>query len=324
MPIPQEIHAYNAAQSPGDKRICETLAKAIDQHLARAENKIWHRHPVWFLDGNPIVGYSVLKGGVRLLFWSGQSFDEPGLTAEGKFKAAELRITDSKDLKARDLKRWLKKAKAIQWDYKNIVKRRGVLEKIGDDTLVKYSTQNLVMAYNDIPGVGSPVQADFAPTTPMQIDIAAIQYLYGPNLAYNAGNTVYTYTSTARYNETLWDGGGSDTIRVDGSANALISLVPGTWSQLGQPITYSERTATLTIDKAELLAGRFHLLQGSANFSICKAWHWGSPSASNWGRSTGSWGRRLGSKRASIPLKPTPICHNGRLYDKPKSSCVSR
>jgi serralysin len=126
-----------------------------------------------------------------------------------------------------------------------------VLEKIGDDTLVKYSTENLVMAYNDIPGIGAPVQAEFAPTTPMQIDIAAIQYLYGPNLAYNAGNTVYTYTSTARYNETLWDGGGTDTIRVDGSANALISLVPGTWSQLGLPITYSERnTTTLAIDKA--------------------------------------------------------------------------
>ena len=125
-----------------------------------------------------------------------------------------------------------------------------VLEKIGDDTLVKYSTENLVMAYNDIPGVGSPVQADFAPTTPMQIDIAAVQYLYGPNLAYNAGNTVYTYTSMARYNETLWDGGGSDTIRVDGAANAVISLVPGSWSQLGLPITYSDRTGTLTVDKA--------------------------------------------------------------------------
>lgn len=126
-----------------------------------------------------------------------------------------------------------------------------VLEKIGDDTLVKYSTENLVMAYNDIPGIGAPVQAEFAPTTPMQIDIAAIQYLYGPNLAYNAGNTVYTYTSTARYNETLWDGGGTDTLRVDGSANAVVSLVPGTWSQLGLPITYSERnTTTLAIDKA--------------------------------------------------------------------------
>jgi hypothetical protein len=34
-----------------------------------------------FLHGNPIVGYSKLKDCIRLLFWSGQSFDEPNLTA---------------------------------------------------------------------------------------------------------------------------------------------------------------------------------------------------------------------------------------------------
>ena len=89
MPIHKDIQAYNAAQSAGDKRICDALAKAIDRHLPDAESKIWHRHPVWFLDGNPIVGYHKLKDCIRLLFWSGQSFDEPGLEAEGSFKAAE-------------------------------------------------------------------------------------------------------------------------------------------------------------------------------------------------------------------------------------------
>jgi len=122
-----------------------------------------------------------------------------------------------------------------------------VLPKTGDDTLNEYSTQNLVMAYNDVPGLGSPVQADFAPTTPMRIDITAIQYLYGANMAFNAGDTVYTFVSTERYNQTLWDGGGTDTIRVDGSAAALISLLPGTWSRLGMPITYSERNGDLTV-----------------------------------------------------------------------------
>ena len=49
---------------------------------------MWHAHPVWFLDGNPVVGYSKLKDCVRLLFCSGQSFAQPGLKPEGKFKAA--------------------------------------------------------------------------------------------------------------------------------------------------------------------------------------------------------------------------------------------
>ena len=121
---------YNKAQQPGDRAICDLLAKAIDRHLPEAENKVWHAHPVWFLDGNPVVGYSKLKGSVRLLFWSGQSFDEEALASEGTFKAAEMRYTAAGDVKPRELARWLGKARDIQWDYKNIVKRRGVLERL--------------------------------------------------------------------------------------------------------------------------------------------------------------------------------------------------
>jgi len=130
MPIHKDILAYNAAQAAGDQRICDVLAKAIVQHLKGAECKIWHRHPVWFLEGNPIVGYSKLKDCIRLLFWSGQSFDEPGLAVEGTFKAAEARYTSVEQISARDLKRWLKKASEIQWDYKNIMKHKGKLERL--------------------------------------------------------------------------------------------------------------------------------------------------------------------------------------------------
>ena len=133
MPIHKDIQAYNAAQP--DKATCEALAKTIDRHLKGAECKIWHRHPVWFLDGNPIVGYHTLKGGggcTRLLFWSGRSFDEPGLSPEGgaKFKTAGARYTAADQISAKDLKRWLGKAVEIQWDYKNIVTRKGKLRRL--------------------------------------------------------------------------------------------------------------------------------------------------------------------------------------------------
>ncbi|MFN0134900.1 MAG: DUF1801 domain-containing protein [Phycisphaerae bacterium] len=126
----KDILAYHATQSPADKRICDALARLIDENLKGVENKIWHRHPVWFIEGNPIVGYSKLKDCVRLLFWSGQSFDEVGLSPEGSFKAAEVRYTADDQISAKDLKRWLKKSIAIQWDYKNIVKRKGKLERL--------------------------------------------------------------------------------------------------------------------------------------------------------------------------------------------------
>jgi hypothetical protein len=123
----KDIKAYNRALSNADGIICELLCNIIDTNLRGAISKIWHSHPVWFLGGNPIVGYSKLKNDVQLLFWSGQSFDEEGLYAEGSFKAAQIRYTDVSQIDQFKLKLWLKKAKTIQWDYKNIVKHKGVL-----------------------------------------------------------------------------------------------------------------------------------------------------------------------------------------------------
>ncbi len=125
-----ETQKYNEAQAPGDREICDLLAREIDRNLPEAENRIWHAHPVWFLDGNPVVGYSKLKNCVRVLFWSGQSFDEEGLKAEGKFKAAEARYTAVDQIDIRDFRRWLARARDIQWDYRNIVRRKGRLERL--------------------------------------------------------------------------------------------------------------------------------------------------------------------------------------------------
>jgi hypothetical protein len=121
----KEVQAYNEAQSVENKIICDILASEIDRTLPEAENKIWHAHPVWFLDGNPVAGYSKLKDSIRLLFWSGQSFDEALLKKEGSFKAAEIRYTSSEQINPDDLKRWLEKSRQIQWD-----KRKGRLEKL--------------------------------------------------------------------------------------------------------------------------------------------------------------------------------------------------
>ncbi len=126
----QTIIDYNGAQTGANQAICQLLADEIDKALPEAESKVWHRAPVWFLDGNPVAGYSVLKESVQLLFWSGQSFDEPGLKPEGTFKAAQARYASADQINVRDLQRWLDKARNIQWDYKNIVKRQGVLERL--------------------------------------------------------------------------------------------------------------------------------------------------------------------------------------------------
>ena len=127
----QEIKNYNEKLDAADIEICNELATIINAELTNAESKIWHAHPVWFLDGNPIVGYSKQKKGLRLMFWSGADFEEANLNVKGvKFKDASIFYNNVSEIEKSDLKRWLMKAIAIQWDYKNIVKRKGQLERL--------------------------------------------------------------------------------------------------------------------------------------------------------------------------------------------------
>lgn len=123
------IQTYN--NSLPEAELCNLLANTIDNNLKQAESKIWHAHPVWFLNGNPIVGYSKQKMGIRLMFWSGADFEEMTLTEIGKkFKDASVFYQSVSDVNVADVKRWLEKAENIQWDYKNIVKRKGKLERL--------------------------------------------------------------------------------------------------------------------------------------------------------------------------------------------------
>lgn len=124
------IQAYHDSLPAREQEIAALLYKEISRHIPEAEKKVWHAHPVWFLEGNPVVGYSKRKEGFNLMFWSGQSFNEPLLQKEGKFQAAEIRYFALSDINVNDLQRWLQKAKDIQWDYKNLVKRKGVLERL--------------------------------------------------------------------------------------------------------------------------------------------------------------------------------------------------
>lgn len=126
-----DIPRYNESLELAYKAVRELLVQEIDTHLPDAESKLWHGHPVWFLDGNPIVGYSQQKPGIRLMFWSGLSFDEEALNvAGGKFKDASIFFNDPSDISVSDLERWLGKAREIQWDYRNIAKRKGRLDRL--------------------------------------------------------------------------------------------------------------------------------------------------------------------------------------------------
>ena len=129
--VPTTIQAYNESQTDEHQELCNLLSDIISSELTEADSTIWHSHPVWFLEGNPIVGYSSQKKGIRLMFWSGADFEEENLNVVGKkFKDASIFYNKAHEVNTDDLIRWLRKSRTIQWDYKNIVKRKGRLERI--------------------------------------------------------------------------------------------------------------------------------------------------------------------------------------------------
>ena len=82
--------------------------------------------------------------------------------------------------------------------------------------------------YNDSP----PSNMDWSwQSGPMAFDIAAIQYLYGPNMSFHAGDDVYSLPNTngpGTYWSCIWDAGGTDWIVHDGVGDAVIALVAAT------------------------------------------------------------------------------------------------
>jgi Ca2+-binding RTX toxin-like protein len=98
--------------------------------------------------------------------------------------------------------------------------------------------QYTIMSYYDHPGLSSGIY----PHTPMMYDVAAIQYLYGPNNNYRTGNDVYTWSISDYINgfaETIWDAGGIDTIDISNWVHdgTVINLNPGSFSSIGTAIS---------------------------------------------------------------------------------------
>lgn len=125
-----EILNYSKSQNERFAAICDTLRVEIEKILSNATSRIYYSMPVWFIDGNPIVGYNASSKYVNLLFWSGQSFKQPGLIAAGKFKAAQIKYHSVEEIDIKALRRWLKESKTIIWDYNNLRKNAGKMVRL--------------------------------------------------------------------------------------------------------------------------------------------------------------------------------------------------
>lgn len=111
-----EIAAYHKGFPKAQRQILDLLREELDGMLGRENSKLWHGAPVWFVENNPVAGYSINSRGVCLLFWNGRNFLDVDLIPVGKFFAAEKRYQTLDDIVLPELRNLIKQAQFRIWD----------------------------------------------------------------------------------------------------------------------------------------------------------------------------------------------------------------
>lgn len=136
--------------------------------------------------------------------------------------------------------------------------------------------QYSLMSYWSASSSGASHQGEYA-STPLVMDIYAVQQLYGANMSVRSGNTIYGFNSTAnsdQFNFTvnvrpvvaIWDGGGNDTIDVSGWSMAqMINLADGAFSNVGGGIGNLAIAYNAVIENATGGSGNDTIYGNSAN-----------------------------------------------------------
>ena len=105
------------------------------------------------------------------------------------------------------------------------------------------SRKQTVMSY-----INHPQMSGVQPKTLMLYDIAALQALYGANWNHNSGNDTYSWEEDETFIETIWDGGGIDTIDASNQTRrSIINLDAGSYSSIGSQGNNQDSFANLAI-----------------------------------------------------------------------------
>ena len=118
-------------------------------------------------------------------------------------------------------------------------------------TIMSYNDplNNFYPIYGNLNGKSTFLTWNINPETPMVLDIAAIQYIYGANYSYKTGDDVYTFNPLNPFFKTIWDAGGDDTIDITNfSTNCVIDLIPGNYSSIRFPKPADTGGQTATYD----------------------------------------------------------------------------
>lgn len=115
---------------------------------------------------------------------------------------------------------------------------------------------------------------EYDPATPMLLDVIALQYLYGPNLGTNAGNSTHLLTVNNMY-QSIWDAGGTDAVNISESLAGWCVQLPNTQlstlveTKAGYAVLQSELTS-LTLTTLYWLTGDIENVMGSHGDDLLK------------------------------------------------------
>lgn len=147
-------------------------------------------------------------------------------------------------------------------------------------TVMSYTEAPRTLLIVDVAGSASTGfswnYAGLSPSTMMMMDIEALQHLYGANGATRSGNTPYAFETNEELLETIWDGGGRDTLDCSNQIfSCRINLNDGEFSSIGLRRTDAQIKRGLDLPAGFDLADvdpvdRADLYNGQNNLGIAK------------------------------------------------------
>lgn len=140
-------------------------------------------------------------------------------------------------------------------------------------TVMAYRTAPQALVY-EVTGTARNYTAttrQIYPETPMLLDIAVLQTLYGANTSAHPGNDVYRWETNPVMLQALWDAGGVDTIDCSNQVlRCVVNLTPGGFSSIGLRQTDAEQRAAMHLPSWFKEPLHENTYDGSRNLAIAR------------------------------------------------------
>jgi hypothetical protein len=109
--MPATIDTYIAALGAPVAAIAADLRELLDARLGADIGTIWHGHPVWKDDRQPVAGFKAYSSYVTFMIWNGRAVDDPsGRLAMSGSGMGSVKLREPADVDVATFGGWLRQA----------------------------------------------------------------------------------------------------------------------------------------------------------------------------------------------------------------------